>query len=44
VSHELSEVPLLDPLAQLASLNAPTAEIEDMIAEIGSGRADRFFD
>ena len=28
-----------DPLARLASLRAPTAEIEDMIAEIESGRS-----
>lgn len=28
-----------DPLARLASLNGPTAEMETMIAEIESGRA-----
>ena len=28
-----------DPLARLASLNAPTAGIDDMIAEIDSGRS-----
>jgi hypothetical protein len=28
-----------DPLSRLASLNAPTAGIEDMIAEIESGRS-----
>jgi metal-responsive CopG/Arc/MetJ family transcriptional regulator len=28
-----------DPLARLASLNAPTADIDDMIAEIESGRS-----
>ena len=27
-----------DPLLRLASLGAPTAAIDDMIAEIGSGR------
>jgi predicted DNA-binding protein len=31
--------PTVDPLARLASLNAPTAGIEDMIAEIESGRS-----
>ena len=29
--------PVKDPLARLASLNAPTAGIDDMIAEIESG-------
>lgn len=28
-----------DPLARLASLNAPTADIDDMLAEIESGRS-----
>jgi hypothetical protein len=28
-----------DPVARLASLNAPTAEIEQMLAEIESGRS-----
>jgi hypothetical protein len=28
-----------DPLARMASLGAPTADIDDMIAEIESGRA-----
>jgi hypothetical protein len=28
-----------DPLARLASLDAPTADIDDMIAEIESGRS-----
>jgi len=28
-----------DPLARLASLNAPTADIDQMIAEIESGRS-----
>jgi metal-responsive CopG/Arc/MetJ family transcriptional regulator len=28
-----------DPLLSLASLGAPTADINDMIAEIGSGRS-----
>jgi Ribbon-helix-helix protein, copG family len=32
-------LPVSDPLARLASLNAPTADIEDMIAEIESGRS-----
>jgi len=27
-----------DPLAKLASLNAPTADIEQMLAEIAAGR------
>jgi metal-responsive CopG/Arc/MetJ family transcriptional regulator len=31
--------PVVDPLARLASLNAPTADIEGMIAEIESGRS-----
>jgi hypothetical protein len=31
--------PGIDPLARLASLNAPTADIEDMIAETESGRS-----
>jgi len=31
--------PMHDPLARLASLNAPTADIDDMIAEIESGRS-----
>ena len=29
----------VDPLFRLASLQAPTADIDDMIAEIGSGRS-----
>jgi hypothetical protein len=33
------ELPVVDPLARLASLNAPTADIEGMIAEIESGRS-----
>lgn len=33
------ELPVHDPLARLASLNAPTADIDDMIAEIESGRS-----
>jgi hypothetical protein len=28
-----------DPLARLASLNGPTADIDDMIAQIESGRS-----
>jgi hypothetical protein len=28
-----------DPLARLASLDAPTGDIDDMIAEIESGRS-----
>ena len=28
----------LDPLARLAALNAPTADIEQMLAEIAAGR------
>jgi metal-responsive CopG/Arc/MetJ family transcriptional regulator len=28
-----------DPLARLASLNAPTADIDDMIGEVESGRS-----
>lgn len=31
--------PVIDPLARLALLNAPTADIEDMIAEVKSGRS-----
>jgi len=31
--------PISDPLAHLASLNAPTADIDDMVAEIESGRS-----
>jgi hypothetical protein len=33
------ESPGRDPLVRLASLGAPTAAIEDMIAEIESGRS-----
>jgi metal-responsive CopG/Arc/MetJ family transcriptional regulator len=29
----------IDPLARLASLNGPTADIDDMIAQIESGRS-----
>jgi hypothetical protein len=29
----------VDPVARLASLNAPTADIEQMLSEIGCGRA-----
>jgi hypothetical protein len=29
----------VDPLARMASLNAPTGDIEQMLAEIESGRA-----
>ncbi|MEA2237895.1 MAG: hypothetical protein QOC81_2619 [Thermoanaerobaculia bacterium] len=36
VSIETDEA--LDPLAKLASLNAPTADIEQMLAEIAAGR------
>jgi predicted transcriptional regulator len=38
-SKPLAESPNRDPLARLASLHAPTAAIEDMIAEIESGRS-----
>jgi hypothetical protein len=36
VSIETDEV--FDPLAKLASMNAPTADIEQMLAEIAAGR------
>ena len=36
VSIETDEA--FDPLAKLASLNAPTADIEQMLAEIAAGR------
>jgi hypothetical protein len=36
VSIEIDET--FDPLARLASLNAPTADIEQMIAETETGR------
>ena len=29
----------VDPVARLASLNAPTADIEQMLSEIGCGRS-----
>jgi hypothetical protein len=36
VSIEMDET--FDPLAKLASLKAPTADIEQMLAEIAAGR------
>jgi hypothetical protein len=36
VSIETDET--FDPLARLAALNAPTADIEQMLAEIAAGR------
>ena len=36
VSIETDEV--FDPLARLAALNGPTADIEQMLAEIAAGR------
>jgi hypothetical protein len=32
----------VDPVARLASLNAPTADIEQMLSEIGCGRSREF--
>jgi len=39
VRHEGQESGGADPLLSLASLGAPTADINDMIAEIGSRRS-----
>jgi hypothetical protein len=36
VRHALRQS--VDPVARLASLNAPTADIEQMLSEIGCGR------
>jgi hypothetical protein len=32
------EGPIADPVARLAELNAPTADIDQMLAEIAAGR------
>ena len=37
--HSGERQPSSDPVSRLASLGAPTAEIEDMLAEIESGRS-----
>jgi len=39
LARRSSDPPMHDALARLASLNAPTADIDDMIAEIESGRS-----
>jgi hypothetical protein len=38
VLHSASDIPVKDPVAGLAALSAPTADIEQMLAEIERGR------
>jgi len=39
VERVLAEERSADPLAELAALDAPTADVDDMLAEIESGRS-----
>jgi len=39
VERVLAEERSADPLAELAALDAPTANVDDMLAEIESGRS-----